>query len=206
MRGAVTGNSDIIFDRHYDLTRASKYLDTLMETFRHHRGENVSDGVTWTPQMEKRRQKDKEAIEAANLAVLLREEVVDLTSKSKPMTSRIRIEFGKQLEKLAPGLWNSAGRTNSEMKWIWKVIIALQHPDATALHELVFQHYQGKDNIMMRRWSGAHTHEAQLENGISTRNCPLTAAIRVRYLLYTLVVYTNILIFYRLSTAVLKHT
>ena len=110
MRGPVTGNSDKIFDEHYDLVRISRFKDTLLENLCHHRGSENTSSLQWTKEDEDRRQREKQAIESADMAAMMEEEAVDITTKQRPMAVFNRLKFKKSLEQLNPKLWSMAGK------------------------------------------------------------------------------------------------
>ena len=85
MRGAVIGNSDRMFDGHYDLRRISHFKETLLENMHYHRGQDETICLQWTEENQNRRDIEKRAIEEANLATIMEEEAVDITSKQKLM-------------------------------------------------------------------------------------------------------------------------
>ena len=108
----------------------------------------------------------------------------------------------KYLEILRPGLWAQGGRRRAENKkegltsleWIKQVLIILggNSESAKNLREIVANHYRGNIDPALRRWSGAHTHHAEIEkdvrnlekNGMpknSKKNCPLLASLKAFY-------------------------
>ena len=202
MRGAVTGNSDRIFDGHYDLKRIANFKETLLENLHYHRGNDISFNLQWTGEDQARRDRERQAIEEADFAAMMEEEAVDHTRKKHPIAVFNRLRFKKYLESLNNGLWTKGGRRGpkdkkvglTQLEWLKEVLLVLGGPseDAENLRQVVISHYRGNSDPALRRWSGAHTHQAEIErdilnqqrNGIkseSTKNCPLLSTLKTFY-------------------------
>ena len=191
MRGTVTGNSDIIFNRHYNLGRRAGILNALITSLNYHCSQKAP--VNWTHEEEERQKRDNIAIELANEAVLLRNDGVDRTNRQQPVHRHIRKHFSMELETLYPGLWKRGGKKGcgrdgglTEMVWVKKVITLLGHEDAENLRSLIFQQYRGEENPAKRRWSGARSHFYTINNYNDPKieiqqNCPLTATVKLFY-------------------------
>ena len=125
IRGAATGNSDGVFNEHYNLTRQAQIMDALLASLRRHH----TDGAPALPlsqEHDQRREKDEAAVKAANLAVLQLPDGVDLTSRQRPVHRHLRHQLRQELTRLSPGLWERAGTGGgtglSEMAWIKEVV------------------------------------------------------------------------------------
>ena len=185
-RGEATGNSQTVFHEHYNIVRQSRVLEALLTSMRHHR--EVDGHVEWNEKETDRRKKDKTAIEEANLKILFKEDVTDLTSKTKPVHPHLRKQFRKELSHLHPGLWNMAkGSTKesglSEMKWVNDVVMVLGNSEAGHLRDVVYQQYRGHEDIERRRWSSLRSHlestmQERMEGREPRRNCPLVTTLK----------------------------
>ena len=129
IRGAATGNSDQTFNEYYNLTRQAQIMDALLASLRRHRTD-TAPAVSLSQEHDQRREKDEAAVKAANLAVLLLPDGVDLTSRQRPVHRHLRHQFQEQLARLSPGLWENAGTGGgagmSEMAWIKEVYTCLR--------------------------------------------------------------------------------
>ena len=161
MRGEATGNTDPVFNQHYNLAKQSGVLEALLATFRQHRDDEPP--VQFSQEHDERQKRDKLAIEEANQALLYQEDGTDLTSKSKPVHRHLRNQFKEELERVAPDLWNKAGGAEkgialSEMKWIKEIISVLGRAEADHLRDIIFQQYRGHEDLERRQWSGLQSH------------------------------------------------
>ena len=106
----------------------------MIEFTDHHHHHNHHDLVdhrlSLSQEHDQRREKDEAAVKAANLAVLLLPDGVDLTSRQRPVHRHLRHQFQEQLARLSPGLWENAGTGGgagmSEMAWIKEVYTCLR--------------------------------------------------------------------------------
>lgn len=181
-RGPVTGNKDLIFERHYNLARQHMILKTLQVCRLRHRQEDTSIG--WSEDFEKLRSSDKSAIIAANEALLFREEGVDLTSRKKPVHRHNRTRFRAELERHYPGLWkNATPKGLSSIKWVVEVISIIGLENAEELRNIVYNQYRGCENPAKRKWSGARSHFEKISTSSEEQsdNCPLTATLKLFY-------------------------
>ena len=168
-RGAATGNTDRVFEEHYNLTRRARIMDALLASLRRH--QNQTDQPQALPmsqeEHDRRREKDNAAIKEANLAVLLLPDGVDMTSRQRPVPIHLRHQFQQELTRLSPGLWERAGTGRgvglSEMAWVKEILQFVGRMDANILRDLIVQQYRGEENISKRQWSGLQSHLASME-------------------------------------------
>ena len=191
LRGTVTGNSDVVFERHYNLSRQAGVLDTLLTSLRRHRTEE--NPAVWTSQDDERRKRDAQIIEDANQAVLFQADGIDRTSHKHPVHCHLRHQFRRELDNLYPGLWqrggtqgNNRGQGLSEIIWVHEVISILGLENAERLREIIVEQYGGDQNPAKRRWSGSRTHLETIKNEKTqtkdtTRNCGLFATLKLFY-------------------------
>ena len=189
MRGEATGNTDVVFQQHYNLAKQSGVLEALLASFGAHRDEEAP--VQWSQEHDERRKHDQVAIEEANSVLLYKEDGTDLTSKSKPVHRHLRKQFQEELERVDPGLWERAGGGEkgmalSEMKWVNEVVSVLGRAEAEQLRDIIFQQYRGHEDPLRRRWSSLFSHletmkKDRLRGGNSTHNCPLVATLKMFY-------------------------
>ena len=115
-----------------------------------------------------------------------------MTSKSKPVHRHLRKQFEEELERVAPGLWERAGRVEkqmclSEMRWVNEVVAVLGRGEAEHLREVIFQQYRRHEDPLRRRWSSLFSHheimkkDRMAKGGESTHNCPLVATLKMFY-------------------------
>jgi hypothetical protein len=188
MRGVVTGNNEIVFDAHYDLTKRGNILEALKTSLQHHQKQD--EQAVWSEENEARKERDLKAICEANDALLLQSSGVDMTSKKRPVHAHLRHKFQLELEHLDPGLWSKAcskARGNiSEMKWIYQIVKLLGQEDAENLRGLILDQYRGDENPAKRRWSGLRSHiesinQDKIKGEGTSRNCPLIATLKLFY-------------------------
>ena len=186
VRGTATGNTDSVFDEHYDLARKMTIVNALMACHELH--ENKDSDVFWSEDLDARRRSDQKAIERANEAVLLQASGVDLTSKVRPVHKHLRGQFRQHLELLLPGHASRAGtrgnkeRGLSEWNWVEQVIGILGREDAESLHHMIKEQYRGDENPSKRQWSGMCSHlEARKQRGGEHKNCPLVFTLKLFY-------------------------
>ena len=126
VRGAATGNTDRVFNEHYNLARQAQIMEALLASLRRHRTDDAH-ALPLSQEHEQRRQRDEAAIKAANMASMLLPDGVDLTSKQRPVHRHLRHQLQQELTRLSPGLWERAGAGGgaglSEMAWIKEVVL-----------------------------------------------------------------------------------
>ena len=187
MRGEATGNTDKVYQQHYNLARQQGVLHALLASHNQHIDE---DGpVQLSQEHDERQKQDKMAIDEANTVLFFKEDGTDLTSKSKPIHRHLRKQFQEELERVAPGLWKRAGGGEkgmalSEMKWVYEVVSVLGRGEAEHLRNVLFQQYRGHEDPLRRRWSSLCSHleiikKDRMRGGQSTHNCPLVATLRM---------------------------
>ena len=124
VRGAATGNTDRVFNEHYNLTRRAQIMDALLESLRRHRP-NEASAVPLSQEHDQRREKEESAIKEARKAAMLLPDGVDSTSKQRPVHRHLKHKFHEELTRLSPGLWERAGTGGgtglSKMAWIKEV-------------------------------------------------------------------------------------
>ena len=186
MRAEATGNTNSVFEQHYDLTRQAKIVGALMTCLQRHT--DKTQHLSWNKDIEQQRRIDQRAIEKANEAVMFQPEWVDLTSRAKPVHRHLRNMFRRELKFLQPGHAQRAGthlnkETGlSEWKWIDKVIDVLGREDAENLCNIIVEQYRGDENPAKRQWSGMCTHIEKMKvPGGEKRNCPLVESLKQFY-------------------------
>ena len=183
VRGDATGNTEGVYQEHYNLARQAGVLDALMTAFRKHN--KKSGEVSFSQDFEYASARDKEAVELANYAVMLKPDGVDLTSRSKPIHRHLRNQFEEELDRLDSGLWSKAGHSDkclglSEMKWIRQVLNVLGRQEGESLRDIIIEQYRGMEDVQKRQWSSLRTHlEVMKKNDF--RNCPLMLTLRQFY-------------------------
>ena len=124
VRGAATGNTDRVFNEHYNLTRRAQIMDALLESLRRHRP-NEASAVPLSQEHDQRREKEESAIKEARKAAMLLPDGVDSTSKQRPVHRHLKHKFHEELTRLSPGLWERAGTGGgtglSKKAWIKEV-------------------------------------------------------------------------------------
>ena len=172
-RGAATGNSDRVFQEHYNLARQAQIMDSLLASLRCHRTDEAP-AMSLSQEHDERREKHNAAIQEANLAVVLFPEAVDMTSRQRPVHRHLRNQFQKELTRLSPGLWERAGAGGglglSEMAWLKEFLLILGRMDANILRDIIFKQYRGDENLAKRQWSGLQSHLASIENERKARS------------------------------------
>lgn len=160
MRGAATGNTENVFEQHYNLTRQAGVMKAMLTTLKHHNSDQ-NCGVSFSQENQQRRQRDQAAIDEANAALLSIPEAVDITSQRHPISPILQQRFREELEMVSPGLWQRAGTRAdglTEMAWIKELLNVLGKEDAEQLCEVVFEQYRGDENPAKRQWSGLRSH------------------------------------------------
>ena len=163
MRGAATGNSETVYDRHYNLTKQADNLHCLLASGQRH----LSEDSTPRPSQEheQRKQKDQEALKRAKEGLRFNADGIDLTSQRMPVHQHLKEQFKNELERTFPGLWAMAGKGKnssrmqlSEGAWVEEVIKILGRDDAQVLRDVIYQQYSGEEDPMKRQWSGLLSH------------------------------------------------
>ena len=129
IRGAATGNTDQVFNEHYNLTRQAQIMEALLASLRRHRTDEAPAQLL-SQEHDQRRETEEAAIRAANMASMLLPDGVDLTSRQRPVHRHLRHKFQQELTRLSPGLWERAGAGHggglTEMAWIKEVCNGLR--------------------------------------------------------------------------------
>ena len=161
MRGAATGNSEMVYDRHYNLGRQKDTVHCLLASGQRHRSDDSTPKLS--QEHERRKRKDQETLRKAKEDLRLKSHGVDQTSQRMPVHQHLKEQFKEELEGVYPGLWAMAVKGKSEMKlsegaWIEEVITVLGREDAQVLREVIHQQYRGEEDPMKRTWSGLLSH------------------------------------------------
>ena len=161
MRGAATGNSEMVYDRHYNLGRQKDTVHCLLASGQPHRSDDSTPKLS--QEHERRKRKDQETLRKAKEDLRLKSHGVDQTSQRMPVHQHLKEQFKEELEGVYPGLWAMAVKGKSEMKlsegaWIEEVITVLGREDAQVLREVIHQQYRGEEDPMKRTWSGLLSH------------------------------------------------
>ena len=163
MRGAATGNSEMVYDRHYNLGRQHDTMHCLLASGQRHRSEDSTPRPS--QEHEQRKQKDQEALKRAKEELRFNADGIDLTSQRVPVHRHLKEQFKEELERTFPGLWAMAGKGKnssrmqlSEGAWVEEVIKILGRDDAQVLRDIIFIQYRGEEDPMKRQWSGLLSH------------------------------------------------
>ena len=188
-RGAATGNNEKTYQTYYNIAREQGLVHALWASHTRH---NDEDGpLQLSQEHDERQRQDHMAIDEANTVLFYKEDGTDLTSKTKPVHRHLRKQFQEELERVAPGLWDTAGgpvreMALSEMKWVNEVVSVLGRGEGEQLRQVIFEQYRGHEDPLRRRWSSLLSHvevmkKDKLKGGESSHNCPLVATLRAFY-------------------------
>jgi hypothetical protein len=94
MRSQLAGNSEDVFDRHYDARQIARFQDAFYEVYRAHGpNQDNEDANNLGKQVQDQRITERESAKEAEQQSLRLDPGVDLTSSKRPMPSHIRLEF-----------------------------------------------------------------------------------------------------------------
>ena len=163
MRGAATGNSETVFDRHYNLNRQEDNMHCLLASGQRHRSEDSTPKLS--QEHEQRKRRDEETLRKAKEGLRFKSHGVDLTSQRLPVHQHLKEQFKEELDRAFPGLWAMAGKGKkssttqlSGWAWIQEVLKILGRHDAEVLRDVIYQQYRGEEDPMKRKWSGLLSH------------------------------------------------
>ena len=169
MRGAATGNSETVYDRHYNLTKQADNLHCLLASGQRHLSEDSTPRLS--QEHVQRKEKDQEALKRTKEGLQFNACGIDLTSQRMPVHEHLKEQFKEELDRVFPDLWTMAGKGQkskgtqlSEGAWIQEVIKILGRQDAEVLRDIIYQQYRGEEDPMKRQWSGLLSHLENLKS------------------------------------------